>query len=163
MRTSNPPAARRPHGVLANNPAIDANNRNRAEVAAAMSRMTQHMRPIGPHKSGDFHAIEDRIGAREGVGLRTDGVDASVGASTVGEFLNPIVNILLAEIQRLCPGRLSQRQPPRHRIDRKHPLGTQKEGAANRRLPDGPHPQIAIVSSGLISQNSAAMYPMGTM
>src|SRR5947209_2617696 len=76
-----PPVHRRAHRDLVEKPAIDANDRDDAEIAAAMDRLAQDMRPVGAHKGCDLGTVPDGVEACQGFGLGADRVDASVGAA----------------------------------------------------------------------------------
>ena len=43
--------------------AIDANDRDGSEIAAAMNRLAQNMRPICAQKDRNFYAIDDSVEA----------------------------------------------------------------------------------------------------
>ena len=59
----------------------------RAEVAAALDRLAQHVRAVRSHEGRDFHSVDQRIEAGARFRLGANGIDAGVGAATVGQFL----------------------------------------------------------------------------
>ena len=95
-------------------------------------------------------AVVSRLGA--------DGVDAGVGAAAVGQLLDPLVDILLHEIED------ARRRPPAPCARRSGTVSMAMTRSAPSRkalrmanCPTGPQPQIAIVSPAWMLQNSAAM------
>jgi hypothetical protein len=147
----------RSHRDVVEEAAVDADDRNGAEVAAAMNRMAQHVRPVGTHEGRDLDAVEDGIGARRGLGLGAHGIDAGIGAPAAGQVLNSI-DIVFHEVDRLRPGVARELQPFGHRVDRDHPRRPQQECAADGELADWTAaPNREIVSSGWMLQKSAAM------
>jgi len=71
---------RRAHRDLAQETAIDTDDGHDPEVAAALDRLAQHMRPVGAQHGGDLHAVDDQDGGRR-VRLGADCVDEGIGAA----------------------------------------------------------------------------------
>src|SRR5215210_3488107 len=65
----------RAHRDFVEEAAIYADDRDGAEVAAAMNRLPQHMRPIRAHEGRHLDAINYRIEAGRRVGLGADRSD----------------------------------------------------------------------------------------
>ncbi len=116
--------------------AIDADDRDRAEIARAVDCLTQDMRPVGAHEGRDLYPVDHRVEAGIGERLGTDGIDAGVCAAALGQFLDAVVDILVEEIDGDGAGGARQFQPLRNRVDRDDPLGAEQERAADRHLPD---------------------------
>src|SRR4051794_24240999 len=93
------PIDRRAHRNLVEEAAIDADDRDSSEVAAAMDSLAQDMRAVGPHEGRDLHAVDDGIEARRGVRLRADRIDAGIRAAAIRHVLDAVVDILFLEIE----------------------------------------------------------------
>ena len=97
---------RRAHRDLVEIAAVHADDRDDTEVAAALDRLSQHVRAIRSEERRDLDAVQHGIGGRGGRGLRSDGVDAGVGAAAMGQLLNALVDVVLLEVdasRRLHP------------------------------------------------------------
>src|SRR5690606_38308822 len=105
--------------------AIDADDRDRAKVARAVNSLTQHMRSVRAHKGRHLYPVDHSVEAGIGQRLGANRIDAGVGAATLREFLDPVVNILVKEID--CDGASGARQfqPLRNRVDCNDPLGSE--------------------------------------
>jgi len=82
-----------------------------------MDGLAQHVRAVSAHKCSDLDAIDDGVEPGTDIGLSADGVDAGIRAATVGQVLDPVVDIFLLEIERHCTGRFGESQPLGHRVD----------------------------------------------
>lgn len=83
---------------LGNEAAIDADDRNRPEVAAAVNRLTQHVRTVAAEICGSLHLVDDGIEACRRMRFSADSVDASICAAPIGEVLDLPVDIVLHKI-----------------------------------------------------------------
>ena len=127
---------RRTHRDLVEEAAIDADDRDDAEVAAAMDCLAQHVRPVGAHEGRDLDPVPTGVEARGRLGLGADRVDARIGAAALRQLHDAVVNILLHEIDRLGAGFARERKALGHGIDGENASGAEQEGAADRELPD---------------------------
>ena len=119
------PIDRAAHRYLVKHTAVDANDRDRAEVAAALDGLTQDMWPVGAHERRYFDTIHHRIQARFGLGLRADRIDAGVRAPAFCQFLDAIINVLFHEIERGRSRLLRQSQALGHRVYCNHAFGAE--------------------------------------
>ena len=110
-----PAVDRRAHRDLVEEAAIDADDRDGAEVAAAMDRLAQHVRPVGAHEGGDLDAVPARVETGAWLRLGADGVDAGIGAAALGQLHDAVVDVLLHEIDRLGAGSRGQAAAARAR------------------------------------------------
>ena len=136
MRNVRPRLIAEPMGMLVEQAAIDPDDRDGAEVAAAVDRLSQDVRTVRSHERRDLDAVDDGVEAGAGVRLRADRVDAGVRTAPIGQFLDPVVDVLLLEIERCGARRLRQSETFRDGVDGDHPFGTQHEGALDRELAD---------------------------
>ena len=94
--------------------------------------------------------------------LQADGVDAGVGAAAAGHLHQRVVDVGLFVVDRLGAARS---RAMRSRSGKRSMAMTRSAPSRNALLmanwPTGPQPQTATVSPGLMSQFSAAMYPVG--
>ena len=95
---------RRAHRNFIEESTIDANNRNGAEVAAAMNGLPQDMRPIRTHERGNFDAIDDGVEARTGAGLCSYRINTSIRTPTVCHLEDTVVDIVFAKIEGFRTG-----------------------------------------------------------
>jgi hypothetical protein len=129
MRNVRPRFDRRPHWNFVEIAAVNADDRDHAEVAAAMDCLAQHVRPVRSEINRRLHPIEHRIGARGRFGLGSNRVDAGVGAASVGQLLDALVDVLFREIDRLRARLLRKRQPLGDGVDGDDPAGAEKDCA----------------------------------
>jgi hypothetical protein len=101
-----------------------------------MDRLTQHVRPVGAHEGRDLDAVPARHQAGRWFGLGADGIDAGVGAATLGLVHDRLVDILLQEIDGLRSGETRQRETFRNRIDGDDAFGAEQECRSDRKLSD---------------------------
>src|SRR5215211_2033900 len=130
------PIDRAPHRNIVQHAAVDADDRDRAEVAATLNGLAQDVRPVGAHEGCYFDTVHDRIRARLGFGLRADRIDAGIGASAIRQFLDAVVNVFFHEIERCGTRSLRQSQALRHRVYRNHMLSAEQKRAFDRELAD---------------------------
>src|SRR4051812_16908030 len=134
---------RGPHGYLVDEPAIHPNDGNCAEVAAAVNRLPQNMRPIGAHECRNLDAVEHGICTGHCLGLGADRIDTRIRAPAFGQFHDPVVDIFLHEIEGLGAALARQIQPFGNSINSNDAFGAEQEGALDRELanrstsPDG--------------------------
>ena len=115
----------RSHGNLVEQAAVNADDRHGSEVAAAVDRLPQNMRTVGSHERRDLDTVDYGVEAGADVWLRADGIDAGVGTAAVGQFLDPVVDIFLLEIERDCAGGLRKRETLRDGVDGDDPFCAQ--------------------------------------
>jgi hypothetical protein len=119
------------------------------------------MRPVGGQHHRCFRLVLYRIERASAVSFHSDRIDALVRPSASSQFLQSVDDFLLVEIDRLRTDRSRHGKAFRNAVDCDHLLGAEHLGAPNAELGNGPQPQIATVSSGSMSQLSAAIYPWG--
>jgi hypothetical protein len=102
-----------------------------------MNGLPQHMRPVRSHEGRDLHAVDDGIDARRGVGFGSHRVDAGICTAAFGKLLNPVVHILVHEIDGNGARLFRQIEALRNRVDGDHSFSTQKECASDGKLPHG--------------------------
>ena len=66
--------------------------------------------------------------------LGADSVDAGVGPAALGELLDPLVDVVLHEVDRDGAGGFGHAQPFRYRVDGDHAPGAEQIGAADGEL-----------------------------
>jgi hypothetical protein len=64
-----------------------------------LDRLPQNMRTIRAHEGRYLDAVNHGIRACLGLGFGPDRIDAGIGAATLREFLDALLNIFLHEIQ----------------------------------------------------------------
>src|SRR5262249_41090932 len=75
-----PPIDGGTHGDLVEVTTIHADDRDRAEVAAAMNGLPDDMRPVGAHEGRDLYAVDDGIEAGRAMRFGANHVDTGIGA-----------------------------------------------------------------------------------
>jgi len=117
---------------------VDAGNRERAALPAALDRLAEHVGPVVLQP----HPLFDPVGggAETGpVGLGADRVDAAVGPPAAGHLHQPVVDVLLLVVDRLrvavLPRHLEALGDP---VDGDDPVGAEHPGALDGELPDRP-------------------------
>jgi hypothetical protein len=65
-----------------------------------MNGLTQNVWAVRSHERRDLDAIHDSIEAGCDIRFSSDGIDAGIGAATIGQFLDSVVDVLLLEIER---------------------------------------------------------------
>ena len=101
-----------------------------------MDSLAQHVRPVGAHEGGCLDPVPTGVKARGRLCLGADRVDARIGATALRQLHDPVVNILLHEIDRLCAVFAGEREALGHGIDGKNASCPKEEGAPDRELPD---------------------------
>lgn len=106
------------HRNLVQIPAIDADDRNRAEISAALDRLSKNVRPVRSHEGRDLDPVDHRANAGSGFRLGANGVDAGIRAAPAGQLLDAIVDVVVLEIECDCTRLSGECQPFRNGIDR---------------------------------------------
>jgi hypothetical protein len=126
----------RSHGNFIDITAIDTDDRNHAEVAAALDGLSEHMRTVGAHEGGDLDAVDHAVGAGGRLGLGADRIDTRIGPAAFGQFLDALIDIVFLEIDADGVRFFGQGDARGHGIDCDDALGAQQKGTADRKLAD---------------------------
>jgi hypothetical protein len=135
---------------------IDTRDRDNAAVPAAVNGLAERAGPIGCQDEGRLRTIVVIV-ERGTVRFEAHRVYAGVRAETTGHVLQPIEDIVILRVEGL--GATSTAMSSRSgtvstAITRRAP---RRKALRMANCPTGPQPQTASVSSGLITQASAAI------